>query len=107
MRWPLATMSFAGLVGERAHMSLAHWIELPKFGDHHGSLVAIEAERTIPFPIRRVYYLYATLDGVERGFHAHRELRQVAVCVSGRCTMRLDDGRRKQDHVLDDPTQGP
>ena len=52
-------------------------------GDDRGSLVALEAYKTIPFDIKRVYYIFGTQSGVSRGFHAHRALQQVAVCVTG------------------------
>ena len=75
-------------------------------GDDRGNLVAIEALRDVPFDIARVYYLYGTDAGVARGFHAHRTLRQWAVCVSGSCTMLLDDGHAKEMVTLDDPAAG-
>ena len=72
-------------------------------GDDRGSLVAIEAMRDVPFPIARVYYIFGTKSGVDRGFHAHRDLRQWAVCVSGSCVMDLDDGAARETFVLDRP----
>lgn len=78
-------------------------IDLPVRGDARGSLVAVEAGSTLPFPIERVYYIYGTLPGVSRGFHAHRKLRQWAIAVSGSCTMLLDDGTQRFSVVLDRP----
>ena len=75
-------------------------------GDDRGSLVAIEAQQDIPFELNRVYYIFGTKDGVERGFHAHKNLQQVAVAVRGSCTMVLDDGHGKVEILLNDPTQG-
>jgi dTDP-4-dehydrorhamnose 3,5-epimerase-like enzyme len=75
-------------------------------GDARGNLVAIEAGRDVPFEIARVYYLYGTDTDVARGFHAHRTLRQWAVCVAGSCTMLLDDGAAKETLTLDDPAAG-
>lgn len=75
-------------------------------GDHRGSLVAIEAGHDIPFDIARVYYLYDTTPDAARGFHAHRDLRQFAVCVAGSCTMVLDDGEVRTTVRLDDPATG-
>ena len=72
-------------------------------GDERGSLVALETGRDVPFAIARVYYIFGTKAGVDRGFHAHHDLRQWAVCVSGSCVMALDDGAAKQDFVLDRP----
>jgi dTDP-4-dehydrorhamnose 3,5-epimerase-like enzyme len=72
-------------------------------GDERGSLIALETARDVPFEIARVYFVYATLPGVDRGFHAHRTLRQLAVCVNGSCTMVLDDGSRRIEVPLDKP----
>ncbi len=82
-------------------MSLVHWIELPKFGDSRGSLIAIEGKRNIPFAIKRVYYIYDTQSGVARGFHAHQNLQQVLVCVSGSCRVVLDNGEVRESVDLD------
>tara|TARA_R110001599_G_scaffold62946_1_gene175242 strand:+ start:1496 stop:1897 length:402 start_codon:yes stop_codon:yes gene_type:complete len=87
-------------------MSLAKWIDFTPLGDERGSLVALEANKQIPFDIKRVYYIYGTQLGVSRGFHAHKALRQVAVCVSGKCKMLLDNGTEKQEVSLDSPEKG-
>jgi len=86
--------------------NLVKWVELPPLGDDRGSLVAIEGAKTIPFDIKRVYYLFGTKEGVARGFHAHKALKQVAVCVTGKCKMLLDNGVEKTEVWLDSPTKG-
>lgn len=87
-------------------MSLVQWVNFPALGDERGSLVVLETEKKIPFPIKRVYYLFGTKPDIARGFHAHRSLWQVAVCVAGKCRMVLDDGKKKEDVWLDSPTEG-
>ena len=87
-------------------MSLIHLIDLPSLGDDRGSLVAIEANKHIPFEVKRVYYIFGTQSGVSRGFHAHKNLQQLAVCVAGKCCMLLDDGVNKESVWLDSPTKG-
>ena len=87
-------------------MSLFRWVNLPPLGDERGSLVVLEAGKSIPFEIKRVYYLFATKDGVARGFHAHKKLQQMAVCVTGKCRMVLDDGHTREEAWLDSPTNG-
>lgn len=87
-------------------MSLIKLIEFPPLGDDRGSLVAIEAHKTVPFDIKRVYYIFGTRPEVSRGFHAHRALQQVAVCVTGKCRMILDDGIQRDEVWLDSPTKG-
>ena len=87
-------------------MSLINLINFPPLGDDRGSLVALETNKTVPFDVKRVYYIFGTKACVSRGFHAHRTLQQVAVCVTGKCRMVLDDGQRREDVWLDSPTKG-
>ncbi|MGK0525302.1 MAG: dTDP-4-dehydrorhamnose 3,5-epimerase-like enzyme [Pseudomonadales bacterium] len=85
---------------------LVQWIDFPPLGDERGSLVALEGNKTVPFEIKRVYYLFGTPADVSRGFHAHKALKQVAVCVTGKYRMLLDDGSEKAEVWLDSPTKG-
>ena len=85
---------------------LVQWIEFPPLGDDRGSLVALEGNKTVPFDIKRVYYIFGTEPGVVRGFHAHKALKQVAVCVTGNCRILLDNGLEKVDVWLDSPVRG-
>jgi dTDP-4-dehydrorhamnose 3,5-epimerase-like enzyme len=87
-------------------LSLIRLINFPPLGDDRGSLVALEANKTVPFDVKRVYYIFGTQAGVSRGFHAHRALQQVVVCVTGKCRMVLDDGQVREDVWLDSPTKG-
>lgn len=87
-------------------MSLVQWVKFPTLGDDRGSLVALEGNKSVPFDIRRVYYIFGTQPGVARGFHAHKALKQVAVCVTGKCKMLLDNGTEKAEVWLDSPTKG-
>lgn len=72
-------------------------------GDARGSLIALEGGVEVPFDVARVYYIFGTKAGVERGFHAHERLTQWAICVSGSCVMRVDDGATRADVPLDQP----
>ena len=87
-------------------MSLINIIDFKSLGDERGGLVALEANKDIPFDIKRVYYMSGTDAGVARGFHAHKELRQVAVCVTGQCKFIMDDGSDKQEIIMDSPAKG-
>jgi dTDP-4-dehydrorhamnose 3,5-epimerase-like enzyme len=89
-------------------MSLINWIDFQSLGDQRGSLVAVEIgmEKAVPFEIKRVYYIYHTAKGVSRGYHAHKNLKQVAICLAGRCRMVLDDGTSHEEVWLDSPTKG-
>ncbi|APA83598.1 sugar 3,4-ketoisomerase [Francisella tularensis] len=75
-------------------------------GDSRGSLISLEQNKNIPFDIKRVYYIYGTQENIRRGFHAHKELKQVLVCVSGSCKVLVDDGNRKENILLDTPDKG-
>ena len=81
-------------------------INFNPLGDERGSLIAVEAEKSVPFPVRRVYYIFGTKTGVERGFHAHKALNQVAVAVTGSCEMVLDDGESETEVLLDSAEKG-
>jgi len=87
-------------------MSIVEFINLHSQDDNRGSLIAIESNQDIPFNIERVYYLFNTSEDAARGFHAHKDLQQLAICVSGKCRMTLDDGTKKESVVLDSPTKG-
>ena len=87
-------------------MSLINTICFKSLGDERGSLVALEGNKSVPFDIKRVYYIFGTKEGVSRGFHAHRNLKQVAVCVTGSCRFVLDNGKQREEVVLDKSTIG-
>ena len=87
-------------------MSLIKIIEFKTLGDERGGLVALEANREIPFDIKRVYYIYGTAQDVARGFHAHKTLKQVAIVVRGSCRFVLHDGKEKVEVLLDNPAKG-
>ena len=75
-------------------------IELPKISDPRGNLTFIEGEHHIPFQIQRVYYLYDVPGGAERGGHAHKELHQLIIAMSGSFDVILDDGQvRRRFHL--------
>ena len=82
------------------------------YGDQRGNLVSLESSKNIPFDIKRVYYIWATDSQFVRGKHAHTQLEQVLVCVSGSCNIKLDDGIITDDKnnikeiILKNPTEG-
>jgi dTDP-4-dehydrorhamnose 3,5-epimerase-like enzyme len=81
-------------------------IELPKIADPRGNLTFIEGNNQIPFDIKRVYYLYDVPGGGERGGHAHKELRQLIIAMSGSFDVILDDGENKKRVHLNRSYQG-
>jgi dTDP-4-dehydrorhamnose 3,5-epimerase-like enzyme len=71
-------------------------IDLPKIADPRGNLTFIEGGRHVPFDIKRVYYLYDVPGGAERGGHAHKNLHQLVIALSGSFDVVLDDGTQKK-----------
>ena len=75
-------------------------------GDERGRLVALEEFKDIPFEIKRVYYMYDTADGITRGFHAHKKLQQILVCIHGSVDITLDNGKERKIVSLEKPYEG-
>ncbi len=75
-------------------------------GDNRGQLIALEEFNDIPFKIKRVYYMYDTGQGVRRGYHAHKSLEQILVCVHGSCKVHLDNGKETKEILLEKPYEG-
>lgn len=81
-------------------------VKLEEHGDSRGILIALEQMKNVPFEIKRVYYMFNTVKGVRRGFHAHKQLKQILICVKGSCKILLDDGNEKAEVCLDEPNKG-
>lgn len=75
-------------------------------GDDRGQLVALEEFKDIPFKIKRVYYTYDTGKDVRRGYHAHKNLEQILICIHGSCKILLDNGNEKKVVPLEKPYEG-
>ena len=86
--------------------NIGDWINLPVIKDPRGDLTFVEANRNVPFDIKRVYFLYNVPVDAERGGHAHVRLEQVIFALSGSFRVTLDDGRSKEEHFLRDPRRG-
>ncbi len=74
--------------------------------DDKGNLTVVENSNTIPFDVRRVYYLYDVPGGGSRGAHAHKDLQQLIVAASGSFDVTIDDGNVKRTFTLNRPYQG-
>lgn len=81
-------------------------VELPKIHNIAGNITAVENQITAPFDIKRVYYLYDVPGGEDRGGHAHKELQQFIIAVSGAFDVLIDDGINKKIIHLDRPYIG-
>lgn len=84
----------APYVGVLPHHPLqhCHWSDFPVVHDTRGNLTVIEGSRQVPFEIKRMYFLYDIPSQAERGGHAHKELTQVFIAMSGSFDLHLDDG---------------
>jgi len=87
-------------------MTLIRTIEFEALSDERGGLVSIEQNNNIPFDIKRVYYIFDTQSNVSRGFHSHKNLQQVAICMKGSCRFVIDDGVSREEVILNKPTVG-
>ena len=81
-------------------------ITFPTVHDARGNLSFIENGTHIPYDIKRVYYLYDVPSGSERGGHAHHELKQVLISLSGSFEVHLDNGVEKETVLLNKPNEG-
>ena len=88
------------------YLSEVKEIYFDSLGDDRGQLVALEQHKSIPFDIKRVYYMIHTLADVKRGLHAHKQLEQVAICLTGSCTINVESLAGKQGFTLADPHDG-
>ncbi len=80
--------------------------EFKVLGDHRGQLVALEANRQIPFDVKRVFYIYGTQESVPRGNHSHYKTKQFLVAVNGNCKVTLDNGKEKETFDLNKQNLG-
>ena len=80
-------------------------IDIPKIHEIRGNLSVIEGN-TIPFEMKRVYYLYDVPSGAERGGHAHKKLRQFMIALSGSFDVVLNDGSKQKIITLNKPNVG-
>lgn len=81
-------------------------IHLPKIHNRSGNITIVENEATVPFDVKRIYYLYDVPGGETRGGHGHKELQQLIVAASGSFDLILDDGKYKKMVTLNRPDYG-
>jgi oxalate decarboxylase/phosphoglucose isomerase-like protein (cupin superfamily) len=81
-------------------------IALDKHHHEKGNISVVENSETIPFNVKRIYYLYDVPGGESRGSHAHKELQQLIIAASGSFSVTIDDGNVKRTFLLNRPYQG-
>lgn len=85
-------------------LRLVRLLDIPAVRDGRGCLSVLEGGQTLPFEIRRVYFMHHVT--ADRGGHAHRDTNQVVLAAHGSFTLTLSDGRDTLVFLLDDPAQG-
>ena len=82
-------------------------IDFKKIGNSNiGFLTALEGNKEIPFDIKRIYYIYNVPKEIKRGFHAHKTLEQILICMSGSVKIKVDNGNEKKIIELSNPNKG-
>lgn len=81
-------------------------IKFKKFMDENGQLTPIEENRDTPFTIKRIYYITNVPEGARRGFHSHRHLHQILICLNGSVKIQVHNGEIKEDYELNEPSMG-
>lgn len=83
-------------------MKHVYQTELPSFGGDKGSLIALEQNsEQMPFELKRVYYIYGVPADTRRGFHAHKDLKQLLICQSGSCKIEIKTDTETKEFTLD------
>lgn len=85
---------------QRSNLDKIYTVEFPIIADQRGNLSFIEGNRHVPFDIKRIYYLYDVPGGSERGGHAHYDLQQIIIAMSGSFDVNLTDGIAKKKFHL-------
>tara|TARA_B100000575_G_C23135522_1_gene659593 strand:- start:2945 stop:3358 length:414 start_codon:yes stop_codon:yes gene_type:complete len=81
-------------------------IDFPKVTSSRGSLTFIEDDLSLPFDVKRVFYIYDVPSGESRGSHAHKKLEEIIICLSGSFSIELDDGYNQIIYNLNRPWEG-
>jgi hypothetical protein len=89
-----------------SHVHNCKLLQLPKIHNRAGNITVIENDSIIPFPVKRIYYLYDVPGGAERAAHGHKNLQQLIVAASGSFDITIDDGKEKKRIHLNMPYEG-
>lgn len=81
-------------------------IKFKKTVNKYGTLVPIEFDWDVPFPIKRIYYIYSVPEQTRRGFHSHKQLHQALICVKGSVKILLKTPKEELVILLENPTEG-
>lgn len=85
---------------------MIEFVNFKDLGNEKASLIALEGIKDIPFNFKRIYFIQSIDTESSRGFHAHKELTQVAICLSGSFKMVFDDGTVNKSFIMDSPQKG-
>jgi len=87
------------------NLDVIELLDIPTINDARGNLAVIEKD-ILPYPIKRVYYLFDVPSNSFRGGHAHKEQLEFLIALSGSFTVTLDNGRSKKSFLLNKPNKG-
>jgi hypothetical protein len=87
----------------RSRLEAARWISLPRYSDARGHLVVVEDGPALPFPVQRFYCIHGVPGTARRGGHAHAQVEELIVALSGRFRVTLDDGASRRELLCDRP----
>lgn len=79
---------------------------IPSICEINGSIAFTESDRDTPFEIKRVFWVYGVREGDIRGLHAHKNSKQILICLNGSIAVTCDDGTRRTESILDSPRIG-
>lgn len=104
---PNKKIDYTGSTKNERAISKPYIIEFPKIGNSNLGYISVAENDNIPFKIKRVYWTYFTPDDVIRGGHAHYELQQVLIAVSGKIIIKIEmPGEMEKEFILDSPNYG-
>ena len=92
-------------ISNKTKLSDVKLLELNTIMSNGGSLVPIESQKDVPFPIERVFYVYDVENVHNRGQHSHYETKQVLICLRGKIEVICDDGTDREKYVLNSPNE--
>lgn len=81
-------------------------VDFSLIGDNRGFLVPFEKEQNVPFDIKRFYYIYGSASDQRRGFHAHKQLKQLLIAISGSVRICCEWNGKKENFILNSPNKG-
>lgn len=100
-----ATITSSIASGDKILVTGARFFTMKKISDKRGSIAVAEILNELPFAPKRIFSVFNVPNEKVRGQHAHKKCKQLLICVNGSCNVVLDDGRNRQEFLLDSPDE--